>query len=398
MVRKISVVLGLMLFVWSSAQEFQIKQDDDDILFFNESEQTYEIWLRVQGTAYNEIVLPGQMKKIINSSHLTKEDLRNSEIIQAYSYRALAQDVLLSLDGFYDRLDKSRKLLNRGSKEVNQPFYRMDVFDEFLELEEQKQQKQNLKSSQLENFVASSVLPKSKNLMAKTNRDNSKSQKELLSVVSKFVATKVKHEGELPAFLEEMNKIETLFYQYLNEDNQTQELGSLEDNDFKLFTNNPGTELGVYITTNSFGKIERYDYPEMDTRGFNFEVFASQRFHQMRVSKRRTLNYHAAASYLSLKDKGFDLKKSFLTFGPQVRYTGYYENQVALIGEGGLLMDITADKYMMPKDKKQFGYYLGGEISLLFVRIGVRYYDRLTEPELSPEGKLFYRLGLVAKF
>src|SRR5690606_26148238 len=106
-------------------------------------------------------------------------------------------------------------------------------------------------------------------------------------------------------------------------------------------------------------------YPEMDTRGFNFEVFASQRFHQSRVSKRRTINYHAAASYLSLKDKSFNLKKSIVGIGPEIRYTGYYENQVELIAEAGALLDITSDKYMVPGDKKQIGYYVGGQLSLL---------------------------------
>lgn len=398
MIRKISVLFGLLCFALGFAQEFQVKQDDDDILFFNQTEQSIEVWVRMQQIAVNEVVQPGEMKKFINPAFLTKEDLRDSEILHAYTYKALTADVNKLFEDFYSQLKQKRKFLNRGAIPIDQPFYRLPVFDEFLENDDQKKQRQNLAAQNLESFVENVVIPQPKNLLNSANTDVEKPREELVKMVSKFIATRVMHDDEETLFLNQMNKVETLFYNYLNENNQAKKLGSLEQNEFKLFTDNPGTNIGIFITTNSFGKIERYDYPEMDTRGFNFEVFASQRFHQSRVSKRRTINYHAAASYLSLKDKSFNLKKSIVGIGPEIRYTGYYENQVELIAEAGALLDITSDKYMVPGDKKQIGYYVGGQLSLLFIRMGVRYYDQVAEPEFSPEGKVFYRLGLVAKF
>ena len=76
MIRKISVLFGLLCFALGFAQEFQVKQDDDDILFFNQTEQSIEVWVRMQQIAVNEVVQPGEMKKFINPAFLTKEDLR----------------------------------------------------------------------------------------------------------------------------------------------------------------------------------------------------------------------------------------------------------------------------------------------------------------------------------
>lgn len=398
MIRIVSTVFGLMLSVLAFAQNFEIKQDDDDVIFFNQSENSIEVWLRMQNIAFNELVKPGEMKKVINPNYLTEEDLINSEVVQAYSYRALLSDVKLSMQGFYDQLEKNRRLLNRGSRPINKAFYELESFNVFLNNPDQVGLRTNLNSEEeMMEFIEIAVIPPPKNLMDGFHQNSGKSRAALIALMHEFVSTEVRHEGEESIFIEKMQVLSSFFNRYNDLNNQTIAMGNLEDNDFKLFTGTPGFNFGVYIVTNNFGNIERYDFPNMDTRGFNFEVAASYRFMENRLSKRRTLNYHASATYLNLVDDGFDFKKSFMTLGPQIRYTGYYENQVELIGETGVIFDITANKNMAENDKRQFGYYFGGEISLLFVRLGVRYYDRLTEPELSPEGKLFYRLGLVLK-
>lgn len=398
MIRKVSVFMGMIFSILASAQNFEIKQDDDDIIFFNQTEKSIEVWLRMQNIAFNELVKPGEAKKVVNPNYLTEEDLNNSEIIRAYSYRALLSDVQLTMTGFYDQLEKNRRLLNRGSKPIHQPFYALESFDMFLNHPLRETSKPTGQSeAEVKNFVKNSVVPQSKGLMDDYHKNSEESKMELIEIMTEFVSTEVLHEGEESIFMEQMQKIKSYFDDYNDFSNLAQNLGNLENNDFSLFTGTPGFNFGVYITTNNFGKIKRYDFPDMDTRGLNFEVAGSYRFKENRLSKRRTLNYHASATYLSLIDDGFDFKKSFVTLGPQVRYTGYYENQVELIGEMGAVFDITSNKNMAEEDKRQFGYYFGAEASLLFFRLGVRYYDRLTEPELSPEGKLFYRLGLVIK-
>lgn len=398
MIRKVSLVLAFLMSALAASQNFEVKQDDDDIIFFNQTENSVEVWLRMQNIAFNELLKPGEMKKVINPNYLTLEDLNDSEIVHAYSYRALLSDVKLTMQGFYDQLEKNRRLLNRGSRPIHQAFYTLESFDVFLNNPNQAGLKQTLNTQdELKDFVGNAVLPASKNLMDDFHQNVGKSRSELIEIIAEFVATEVRHEGEESIFLEKMQIIQSYFDKYDDFNNQTIALGDLENNDFKLFTGTPGFNVGVYIVTNNFGKIKRYDFPNMDTRGFNFEVAASYRFMENRLSKRRTLNYHASATYLNLIDDGFDLKKSFVALGPQIRYTGYYENQVELIGEAGVIFDITSNKNMVENDKRQFGYYVGGELSLLFVRLGVRYYDQLTVPELSPEGKLFYRLGLVLK-
>ena len=395
--KKIGGLVFMLLILMVNAQEFKIQQEDDDILFFNESKQTVEVWVRMQKIAINQIVPPGVLKKFDNPEYLKNDDLTDSEIYYAYTYRALEFDVKASLADFYKNLEENRKYLNRGLAVVNKPFYRTESFEEFLNSEGLIQIK-TLNAKDLEAFVNANVLPESKDLLGNVNKEAAKSKENLVNEVSKFLATQMRDEGEVDMFSQQMSKLEYLFSNYLNSNNQQVSLGSLEENEFKIFTKNPGTDVGVYITTNNLKLIRDYNYREMDTRGLNFEVQASQRLLETRVSKRRTLNYYAAASYLSLKDKEFDLKKSFINLGPQIRYTGYYENQVQLIGSAGVTMDITSNKHMNPDDKKQFGFYAGGEISLLIFRFGLRYYTNLTEPELSPEGNLFYRLGIVAKF
>ena len=74
MIRKIGVMMMSLFCATSFAQEFEIKQDDDDVLFFNQSEQTVEVWVRMQQMAISEVVKPGEMKKFVNSDYLTKED------------------------------------------------------------------------------------------------------------------------------------------------------------------------------------------------------------------------------------------------------------------------------------------------------------------------------------
>lgn len=69
-----------------------------------------------------------------------------------------------------------------------------------------------------------------------------------------------------------------------------------------------------------------------------------------------------------------------------------------LIAGAGLTADITAEKYIPETDSRKFGFYAGGEISLLFIRLGMRYYSGLAEEALMPEGHWFYRLGIVGKF
>lgn len=391
----------LILICWMNlvgAQEFKVKQSDDDILLTNNAKVSQEVWVRLNDLAINEYIQPGQTKKYINPEFFTQEKLDNSEIWYAYTYKALARDVKKILNEFDVALKESRSNLKRGYETINQAFYSLEVFEAFLEDEQQVSRVQNLKHYELHSFVEEVVLPKEKKLFHHLNINTKESHQELILSISRFLASNVDNESEIPLFVDTMNKIETLFYSYMSEGNEAKELGSLAQNDFKLFTKNPGTNIGVYITTNNFGTIERYDYPNMDTRGFDFEVAFSQRIIENRISKRRTLNLHGATSYVSFKDKSFDLKKSFITLGPQLRYTGYYENQVELIAEAGALIDITSKKYMVPTDKRQVGYYVGGEIALLFIRLGVRYYDHLAEPSLMPEGNLVYRAGIVAKF
>lgn len=391
-------LLLAVIFECVLAQQFKIRQDDDQILFFNESDRSVEVWVRMQDIAVNEVVIPGELKKFTHPEFFSPGDLEDSEIFYAYSYRALEADIKASLSNFYKELEQKRKILNRGYKTVNQPFYRTDMMQEFLETEEQKNRWQSLMARDLDDFTGEVVLPPSRNLLGNVHNHAEASVQKAVKEVSRFLATEVRDESENSMFRHQMNKLETLFYQYSDEDNTLKNLGSLKDNDFKVFTNNPGTDFGVYLTTNNIKLIRDYPYREMDTRGFNFEVQFSQRFAQSRVGKRRTLNYYGAASYLSLKDKEFELKKSFITLGPQLRFTGYYENQVQLIAETGIVLDITGEKYMAATDKRQFGMYAGGELSLLFIRLGMRYYSNLANDELMPEGNWFYRLGIVGKF
>ena len=380
------------------AQQFQVKQDDDAILFFNESQQTVEVWVRMQQLAVNEVVIPGEMKKFVHPEFLTPADLEESEVFYAYSYKALEKDVELSLNQFFKELEAKRKILNRGYLAVNKPFYRTDKFVDFLDNQNEIQRWQTLPASELNAFLDDVVVPESKDLMVPAHQQAVQSRQQVMNQMNRFVTTTVRDESEINAFLMQMNKLETFFANYAATNNSRVDLGSLEDNDFKVFKGNPGTDFGVYLITNNLKLIRDYNYREMDTRGFNFEVYGAQRFAKSRIGKRRTLNYYGAASYVSLKDKEFGLKKSIVTVGPEIRYTGYYENQVQLIASTGLAADITAEKYMAPTDKRQFGMYAGGEISLLFIRLGMRYYSNLANEDLMPEGNFFYRLGIVAKF
>ncbi|MDO5656334.1 MAG: hypothetical protein Q4G27_09365 [Flavobacteriaceae bacterium] len=390
--------LPLFLIPWCFAQEVKIKQDDDQILIFNESDHTVEVWVRLNKLAFNEVLISGEMKKLKHPKYLTPEDLNASEILYAYSYRALEQDVARSLNQFYKNLEQKRKILNRGYKPVNQPFYRTELLHHFVTAEEDLIRLKQLPPQELNLFISEIILPHSKDLLGKVHQNAQKSKDKLMRDVAHFFATSIHDESENNMFLTEMNRLQTYFDQYSSIHNQRKDLGSLEQNNFKIFTNNPGTDFGVYLTTNNLKLIRDYNYREMDTRGFNFEVYAAQRLFQTRVAKRRTLNYYAAASYLSLKDKEFGLKKSFVNLGPEIRFTGYYENQVQLVAGAGLTTDITAKKYLAPLDKRQLGYYAGGELSLLFIRLGMRYYSGLASEDLMPEGKWFYRLGIVAKF
>ena len=388
-------ILGIQILL---AQEFKIKQDDDAILFFNESEQTVEVWVRMKDMAINEVVAPREMKKFNNPDYLTPEHLENSEIFYAYTFRALAHDVTKSLELFEKDLANKRKILNRGYQAVNQPFYRTKNFEQFLDSASEIQQWEILAAKDLDKFTSEIVVPQSRDLLANVNQNAANNREKVIQSINKFLTTIIKDESENSMFLQQMNRFETLFTNYEKVANQRKDLGNLADNGFKVFTNNPSTDFGVYMTTNNLKLIKDYNYREMDTRGFNFEVYAAQRFAKTRVGKRRTLNYYGAASYLSYKDKEYELKKSFINIGPEIRYTGYYENQVQLIAGAGLTADITAEKYIPETDSRKFGFYASGEISLLFIRLGMRYYSGLAEEALMPEGHWFYRLGIVGKF
>ena len=388
----------LLLAGLTFAQQFQIKQDDDAILFFNESKQTVEVWLRIQQLAVNEVVVPGEMKKFVHPEYLKPEDLTDSEVFYAYSYKALEKDVERSLNQFFTEIENKRSILNRGYEKVNLPFYRTERFQVFLDNPDETERWKSLNSNGLNAFIQELIIPESRDLMISAHKDAPKSRQNVTALMNRFLSNNVVDESEYPLFVNQMNQLETFFAAYSDLNNVKKDLGSLQDNGFEVFTGNPGTDIGVYMTTNNLKLVRDYNYREMDTRGFNFEVYAAQRFAKTRVGKRRTVNYYGAASYLSLKDKEYGLKKSFINLGPEVRYTGYYENQVQWVLGAGITADITAEKYIAPEDKKQFGFYAGTEISLLFIRLGIRYYSNLAEKDLMPEGNLFYRGGIVAKF
>lgn len=378
-------------------QNLTVKQDDDDILFFNESNQTIELWFRMQQKAINQIILPGKMKKFDNPKFLTREDLENSEIFYAYSYRALEQDVAQSLTKFYADLEKKRKHTRHGYDKIDQPFYSIETFKKFT-------RSKNINTTNDEifkdfgEFVSTHLIPESRELLSNVHGNSNKYRHDVKTKMIQFLNTKVDNSSENAMFLNQLNQLESFFLQYKDIANERHTFGSLKDLGFETFKNNPSTDFGVYMTTNDFDVVKHIDLPKMDTRGFNFEVYAAQRFAKSRVGKRRTFNYYGAASYLSYKDKLYGLKKSFVNIGPEVRFTGYYNNQFQLIGSAGISMDITSDKYMVDDDSKKFGYYFGGDLGLLFIRFGMRYYSNIAEKEFLPEGHWFYRAGLVAKF